>query len=91
MPIIERIKDCQAERIDIRRDLHPEITFEEKRTADLVAQALGLLGLEVHRGLRVPGVGGALKVGSRARDWPGRRHLTVGSLNGKTFFHRLPN
>jgi amidohydrolase len=45
-----------------RRDLHrqPEIAFEEVRTAGLVAQALGELGLEVQTGIASTGVVGLL-------------------------------
>jgi hippurate hydrolase len=36
-----------------RRDIHkhPELAFEEHRTADFVAQKLESFGLDVHRGL----------------------------------------
>lgn len=42
----------------IRRDIHahPELAFEESRTADVVARALESYGIEVHRGLAGTGV-----------------------------------
>jgi amidohydrolase len=49
-----------------RRDLHmhPELGFEEHRTASLVAERLRLLGYEVHAGIGRTGVVGVLR-GSR--------------------------
>jgi amidohydrolase len=48
-----------------RHQLHrfPETGFDEKRTSDCVAQVLGLLGLEVHRGIGGTGVVASLTVG----------------------------
>lgn len=47
----------------IRRDIHahPELAFEERRTADVVANALESFGVEVHRGLAGTGVVGVIK------------------------------
>src|SRR5574343_1831334 len=47
----------------IRRDIHahPELAFEESRTADVVARALEGYGVEVHRGLAGTGVVGVIK------------------------------
>ena len=53
----------QAQTItQIRRDLHahPELCYEEQRTADLVATKLAEWGIEVHRGLGVTGVVGVV-------------------------------
>ncbi|NNE84675.1 MAG: amidohydrolase [Alphaproteobacteria bacterium] len=52
-----------------RRDLHahPEIAFEEHRTAGMVAEHLESFGIEVHRGLAKTGVVGQLKVGTGNR------------------------
>jgi amidohydrolase len=49
--------------IDIRRDLHahPELGFQEERTAHLIAQTLGEWGIEVHRGLARTGVVGTIR------------------------------
>lgn len=54
----------------IRRDLHqhPELAFEEQRTADLVARELSAYGLEVNRGLARTGLVGTLRAGSSARS-----------------------
>jgi amidohydrolase len=54
---------------DIRRDIHahPELSFEETRTADLVAGLLTQWGIPIHRGLGRTGVVGILKNGSSDR------------------------
>lgn len=56
--------------VELRRDLHahPELAFEERRTAAVVAQALRLLGLEVREGLGGTGVVGTLRVGAGTRS-----------------------
>lgn len=48
-----------------RRDIHatPETAFEEHRTSNIVANALRLMGIEVHRGLATTGVLGTLRNG----------------------------
>lgn len=54
--------------IAIRRDLHqnPELAYEEKRTARVVAETLKSLGLDVQIGVAKTGVVGTLK-GKRSR------------------------
>ena len=49
--------------IDIRRDIHahPELRFEENRTAGIVAEKLRSLGLEVTEGIGKTGVVGILR------------------------------
>jgi amidohydrolase len=53
----------------LRRDIHahPELCFEEERTADLVARQLEGWGVEVHRGLGRTGVVGVIRNGSSQR------------------------
>jgi len=53
----------------LRRDIHahPELCFEEKRTSDLIAQALTEWGIPVHRGLGTTGVVGIVKNGTSSR------------------------
>lgn len=55
--------DLIADVIAIRRDLHahPELGFEEVRTAGIVASRLGALGYEVHERIGVTGVIGVLR------------------------------
>jgi amidohydrolase len=57
--IDERVPDLIA----MRRDLHehPELAFEEVRTAGIVAQRLRALGLEVQTGIAKTGVVGLLR------------------------------
>lgn len=49
--------------VALRRDLHahPELAFEESRTADIVARELSSYGLEVHRDIAKTGVVGVLR------------------------------
>jgi len=53
----------------IRRDLHahPELCFQEVRTADVVAAKLTEWGIPIHRGLGTTGVVGILKAGTSPR------------------------
>lgn len=53
-----------------RRDIHahPELGFEEHRTADFVATKLEEFGLEVYRGIGKTGVVGALRCGNATRS-----------------------
>jgi hippurate hydrolase len=53
----------------VRRDIHahPELCFEEIRTADLVAQKLTEWGIPIHRGMGKTGVVGILKNGTSDR------------------------
>jgi hippurate hydrolase len=62
MPIINRIAEFQSEMTEWRRDIHahPETAFEERRTADFVAQQLAAFDIKVHRGLAGTGVVGTL-------------------------------
>lgn len=55
-----------AELTALRRDIHahPELAFNENRTADIVARELERYGLEVHRGIAKTGVVGVLRAGS---------------------------
>jgi amidohydrolase len=48
---------------DIRRDIHrhPELSFQEFRTSELVAQCLRQWGIEVHQGLAGTGVVGTIQ------------------------------
>ena len=69
MQLIESILADSAAVAAIRRDLHahPELRFEENRTADVIAKALGEWGIEVHRGLGKTGVVGIVKNGNSPR------------------------
>ena len=63
MPVINRIAAIHDEMTAWRRDIHahPELGFEEERTAAVVAEKLESFGIPVHRGLAKTGVVGVLE------------------------------
>ncbi len=63
------IAGAHAEMTEWRRDIHahPELGFQENRTAELVAQRLESFGCEVHRGIGRTGVVGVLRSGNSRR------------------------
>ena len=76
-----------------RRDLHahPELGFEEERTADFVARKLEEFGVDVTRGVGGTGVVGVLRVGNEtAFDWPAGRHGRVADHRRRTRLRTAP-
>ncbi|MBI3284418.1 MAG: amidohydrolase [Burkholderiales bacterium] len=69
MKLLDPIVQFQAELSQIRRDIHahPELCFEEHRTAELVAKKLQEWGISVVRGLGGTGVLGIVRNGDSAR------------------------
>ncbi|MDB5763580.1 MAG: hypothetical protein JWQ21_2575 [Herminiimonas sp.] len=69
MKLIDSIIEFHSELQQIRRDIHahPELCFEEKRTAEVVAQKLNEWGIPILRGMGVTGVVGIIKNGSSNR------------------------
>ena len=69
MPVHNRIAEFTDEMTEWRRDLHahPELSFEEHRTSDKVAQKLTEWGLEVTRGIAGTGLVGTLRNGESTR------------------------
>jgi amidohydrolase len=69
MKLLDSIVTEAASIVALRRDIHahPELCFQEVRTADLVAAKLTEWGIPVHRGLGGTGVVGIVKNGSSAR------------------------
>jgi amidohydrolase len=69
MALNPRIAELHREMTEWRHDLHahPELGFEETRTAELVARKLESFGCEVHRGVGRTGVVGVLRAGSGTR------------------------
>ncbi len=57
------IQEWTADITAIRRDIHahPELAYEEVRTADVVAKQLTSWGIPIHRGLGVTGVVGTIQ------------------------------
>jgi hippurate hydrolase len=69
MQLIDPIVEFQSELAQIRRDIHayPELCFEERRTADVIAQKLADWGIPVIRGMGVTGVVGVIRNGDSKR------------------------
>ncbi len=69
MQLIESILADAASIATIRRDIHahPELCFQEERTADVIAKALTEWGIPIHRGLGKTGVVGIIKNGTSDR------------------------
>ena len=91
MAVIERIASIEQEMTRWRRDIHahPELGFEELRTAEIVATKLEGFGLEVHRGIGKTGVVGVLRSGSGARSVGLRADMdALPIIEANTFAHR---
>ncbi|RYF62862.1 MAG: amidohydrolase, partial [Comamonadaceae bacterium] len=69
MKLLDSIVTEAASIVAVRRDIHahPELCFQEVRTADLVAAKLTEWGIPVHRGMGKTGVVGIVKNGTSAR------------------------
>jgi amidohydrolase len=69
MKMIDSIVTQAAGIAQLRRDIHahPELCFEEIRTADLVAAKLTEWGIPIHRGMGKTGVVGIVKAGTSQR------------------------
>jgi hippurate hydrolase len=63
MTVIDAIQAQAPQLTALRRDIHahPELCFQELRTADLVARCLADWGIPLHRGLGTTGVVGIIK------------------------------
>ncbi|WP_296509584.1 M20 aminoacylase family protein [Rhodoferax sp.] len=69
MKLIEPIVANTPEIAALRKDIHahPELCFQEVRTADVVAAKLTEWGIPVHRGMGTTGVVGIVKAGTSSR------------------------
>jgi len=69
MNLLKPIREDAAEIARLRRDLHahPELGYQEERTAALIADTLDNWGIPVQRGLGGTGVVGIVRNGSSAR------------------------
>ncbi|MBC5784478.1 amidohydrolase [Ramlibacter sp. USB13] len=69
MKLLDSIVTEAASIVAVRRDIHahPELCFEEVRTADVIAARLAEWGIPVHRGLGGTGVVGIVKNGTSSR------------------------
>lgn len=63
--LLSRARSFEDELVQLRRDLHqhPELAFNEHRTADVAAERAEALGLEVRRGVGITGVVAELRNG----------------------------
>ena len=69
MQLLDPIVQFDTELRQIRRDIHahPELSYQENRTADLVAEKLTQWGIPIVRGLGITGVVGIIKRGTSSR------------------------
>jgi hippurate hydrolase len=91
MALIAAIEDMAMEIRAWRRDLHahPELGFEENRTADFVAAKLESFGIPVVRGIGRTGVVGVLKEGNETRSVGLRADMdALPIVEQNTFEHR---
>ena len=90
MKLLDSITTEAASIIAVRRDIHahPELCFQEQRTADVVAGKLTEWGIEVHRGMGTTGVVGVIKNGSSKRSIGLRADMDALPVNeANTFAH----
>ena len=91
MLLAEGILELQTEIQALRRDIHahPELRFEEHRTAAMVAQKLADWGYEVTTGIGGTGVVGTLRQGTSKRSVGLRADMDALPLQeANTFGHR---
>ena len=94
MNTIKELEDLQNEMQTWRRDIHahPEIAFEEHRTAEIVAEKLKSFGIEVETGIAGTGVVGTLKKGTGNRAIGLRADLDALLINeANDFEHKSKN
>ena len=90
MKLLDSIATEAASIIAVRRDIHahPELCFQEQRTADVVAGKLTEWGIEVHRGMGTTGVVGVIKNGTGKRSIGLRADMDALPVNeANTFAH----
>jgi hippurate hydrolase len=90
MKLLDSIATEAASIIAVRRDIHahPELCFQEQRTADVVAGKLTEWGIEVHRGMGTTGVVGVIKNGNSKRTIGLRADMDALPVNeANTFAH----
>jgi hippurate hydrolase len=80
---IDRIRSYHGELTAVRRDIHahPELSFQEERTSNLVADKLAGWGIEVHRGIAKTGVVGVI---------PGRKKASGRAIGLRADMDCLP-
>jgi len=91
MKTLDHISSFHDDLTAWRRDIHahPELGFEEDRTADIVAEKLTSFGIDVHRGLGKTGVVGTLRVGNQTKAIGLRADMdALPMLEANTFDHK---
>ncbi|MBT3427827.1 MAG: amidohydrolase [Gammaproteobacteria bacterium] len=91
MSLVKEIVAMEDELTRWRRDIHahPELGFEENRTAGFVAEKLSEFGIEVFTGIGKTGVVGVLKVGNETKAVGLRADMDALPINERnTFEHR---
>ncbi len=91
MKVIPALAEKQPEHQKWRRDIHahPEIAFEEHRTAQIVADKLTSFGIEIETGIATTGVVGTLKKGRGNRAIGLRADLdALPIVEANTFEHK---
>ena len=91
MELVEEIVAMQEELALWRKDIHahPELGFEENRTADFVAQKLEEFGIQVNRGIGKTGLVGVLRVGNETRSIGLRADMDALPIHEKNEFSHL--
>ena len=89
MDLIATLASRQTHLTAIRRDIHahPELAFEEHRTAELVASRLEALGIETHRGIGRTGVVGVVRAGTSTRAIGLRADMDALPITERNDFH----
>ena len=91
MPVVREIEGYGAEMTAWRRDIHahPEMGFQEHRTAAFVSSQLKQYGIEVHEGVGKTGVVGVLKNGLSGRNIGLRADMdALPIIEANTFAHK---
>jgi amidohydrolase len=91
VPLIREIEGFGAELTAWRRDIHahPEMGFQEHRTAAFVAAELKKFGIEVHEGVGRTGVVGVLRSGKSGRTVGLRADMdALPIVEANTFAHK---
>jgi amidohydrolase len=94
MNMIDDIVAQSADMAALRRDIHahPELSFEEVRTSNLVAAKLEEWGIPVHRGIGKTGLVGVVQAGSGRRAIGLRADMDALPLQERnTFAHASQN
>jgi hippurate hydrolase len=88
----EKLQPTHQMLVDFRRDLHrhPELGFDEHRTAEKVSTALRSFGLEVHEGIGGTGVVGVLRNGGGNRTIMLRADMDALPIT-ETSTHKYPS